>query len=282
MIRSSKFLLFLGLFSGNLFACEINFYQKTYFLGDRNSITPSDLIETTTCPEDITKNALDLVLDSNGPLKGSYLEKAMEPPTIKITPNKIEVIPLITLISLPPNWIWENLKTLSGQSIFHQKDLTLVCTTCSTLGKKALEIKTGRSSFWINGDLKTVTKVLISKNAMPSSKFPLESEDFTFEDKAVTDPNEYFTSIEDLKYYRLNLDITEGTLLKKSNLRKIDLINPGTPATLKFSSNGISVKGIGIPMSSGKIGEIVKIKNPKSNTILYGKVIGENTLSVDL
>ncbi len=282
MIKIIIFFMIFGTISADLLACQIKFYKKTFYLGEKNSLLPSDLIEKTTCPEDIQKRAIDMVLGSNGPLRSSYLERAMEPPTLQILPEKFEIIPLISFITLPPDYLWENLNALNGKKAFHGESVSIHCPSCSSLGKKALEIKIDQKTVWANGDLKILIPVLISKNVISSSQESLSPDEFEIVKISVSNPNDYFTNIEEIKYYKLNLDINERMPLKKSNLRKKDLIKAGSPAILKLVSGGISIRSSGIPMSSGKIGEVIKVKNQKNNTVLYGKVIGENTLSVDL
>ena len=281
-----KFLLILGLSLQISFAegsaCQIKFFQKTLFLGERNLILPNDLIESTNCPLDLQKKAIKVVLNSQGPLKPNYIKEAVGFSTLEILPEKFDLIPFESLMELPKNWLWENLKTLSGQKIFHGNNISINCPSCSNLGKKAIEVKIDKSTFWANGDLKVRTTVLIAKSMLPSNKETLSPSDFEVLIRPVFDPDEYFTSLDEIKYYKLNSDLLKDVLLKKSNLRKIDLIKPGSPVSLRLVNGGISIKGTGIPLSSGKIGEIVKVKNQKTNTILYGKVAGENMVSVEL
>jgi flagella basal body P-ring formation protein FlgA len=282
MIKILIFLMIFGTITADLFACQIIFYKKTFYLGDKNSLLTSDLIEKTSCPEDIQKKAIEIVLGSNGPLRSGYLVKAMEPPTLEILPEKFEILPLISFINLPQDWMWDNLTALNGNKAFHGESASINCPSCSSLGKKALEIRIDQKTVWANGDLKILIPILISKTVIPSTQETLSPDEFEVVKISVSNPNDYFTNIDEIKYYKLNLDINERTPLKKSNLRKKDLIKAGSPAILKLVSGGISIKSFGIPMSSGKIGEIIKVKNQKNNTVLYGKVIGENTLSVEL
>ncbi len=263
-------------------ACQIKFFQKTFFIGEKIQITPNDLIESSSCPNDLQKKAVDIVLNSQGPLKPNYLREALGFPSLEILPEQFDLISMESLVNLPPNWLWENLKTLTGQKIFHGNSISINCPSCTTVGKKAIEIKIDNSTFWANGDLMVSSNILVANSIIPSTKEPLSETDFTILRKAVLDPQDYFTSIEEIKYYKLNSDLPKGIPLKKSNLRKIDLIKPGAPVSLRLMNGGISIKGTGIPLSSGKLGELVKIKNQKTNTILYGKVVGENMVSVDL
>lgn len=281
-----KLFLILGFTSQISFAdqniCRINFFENTYYLGEKSSISPNDIIESTNCSKDLQKKITEIVLNSDGPLKTSYLKEAAGDPSLELHPAKFEIISLQNIIKLPANWMWENFKILSGQKVLHGSEVFINCTSCTSLGKKVLEIRIGKDTFWANGDLKLLAPIHISKSIIPSNKEPLSPNDFETVYKPITNPDEYFTSLEEIKYYKLNLDIAEGVPLKKSNLRKMDLIKPGSPANLILNGNGIFIKGVGIPLSSGKIGEVIKVKNQKTNNILFGKVVGENTLSVNL
>lgn len=263
-------------------ACQIKFFQKTLFIGEKGLILPNDLIESSSCPLDLQKKAVDIVLNSQGPLRPNYLKEALGFPFLEILPEQFDLVSLESLINLPPNWLWENLKTLTGQKIFHGNSISINCPSCTTLGKKAIEVKIDKSTFWTNGDLMVRTNVLVANSVIPSTKEPLSENDFQILSRPVLDPQDYFISLEEIKYFKLNSDLPKGTPLKKSNLRKIDLIKPGAPVSLRLMNGGISIKGTGLPLSSGKLGELVKVKNQKTNTILYGKVIGENMVSVDL
>lgn len=281
-----KLIIILGLSSQISFAediaCKISFFQKTFFLGEKNQIQTADLIETSNCPLELQKKAIEVVLNSQGPLKPNYIKEAVGSPPLEIFPEKFDLISLEGLIDLPQNWLWENLKTLSGLKIFHGNTISINCPSCTSLGKKAIEIKIDKSTFWANGDLKVNAPILVAKSMLPSNKEPLSQGDFDSLNRPVFDPEEYFTSLDEIQYYKLNSDLLKNAPLKKSNLRKIDLIKPGSPVSLRLVNGGISIKGTGMPLSSGKIGEIIKIKNQKTNAILYGKVAGENLVSVEL
>jgi flagella basal body P-ring formation protein FlgA len=281
-----KLFMILGLSAQTSFAedigCQIKFFQKTFFLGEKNQIQPTDLIETSSCSLDLQKKAIEVVLNSQGPLKPNYIKEAIGFPTVDIFPDKFDLISLESLIDLPQNWLWENLKTLSGQKIFHGNNISVNCPSCTTLGKKAIEVKIDKSTLWANGDLKVNALILVAKSMIPSNREPLSQSDFEALNKPVFDPEDYFTSLDEIKYYKLNSDLLKDVPLKKSNLRKIDLIKPGSPVSLRFVNGGISIKGTGMPLSSGKIGEMIKVKNQKTNAILFGKVAGENMVSVEL
>ena len=280
-----KALIILALITQRSFGvpttCQVKFFPKVVYIGEKGLIPTNELIETSNCPIELQKKVHELVLNSQGPLKASYLKKAIGD-SLEITPEQFELIPLASMINLPENWLWENIEILGGKKAIQGTEVFASCPSCTSLGKKVIEIRIDNKTFWANGELRAFAPALISKTTIPSNKEVLSKDDFSLINKPLLNPDDYFTSLEDIQFYKLNQDLPAGTLLKKSNIRKIDLIRPGNPVTLSLISDGISIKGTGIPMSSGKIGDQVKIKSQKNNAILYGKVIGENAVSVNL
>ncbi len=58
------------------------------------------------------------------------------------------------------------------------------------------------------------------------------------------------------------------------------LITQGVPATIRFESGGLSIRAIGMPMESGVVGAVVRLKNVDSGHMVTGVVQADGTVKV--
>lgn len=89
----------------------------------------------------------------------------------------------------------------------------------------------------------------------------------------ITDPQELIGKT-------LKRVIALGMPLHPFDLASQTVITPNSEVEMSYSSNGISVSDRGIALDKGAIGEIIRIKNSKSGTIVRARVDGAHNVSV--
>ena len=58
------------------------------------------------------------------------------------------------------------------------------------------------------------------------------------------------------------------------------LITQGVPATIRFEEGGLSIRAVGMPLESGTVGAVVRLKNIDSGHMVTGVVQSDGTVKV--
>jgi flagella basal body P-ring formation protein FlgA len=74
--------------------------------------------------------------------------------------------------------------------------------------------------------------------------------------------------------------ISAGMLLKSSDLIKPPVIKLNDPVNIVYSSSRIKLKTSGIAMGSGAVGDMIKVRNEDTGTILLGQIVNKNSVQV--
>ncbi len=75
-------------------------------------------------------------------------------------------------------------------------------------------------------------------------------------------------------------NIMAGQTIKLSDLKKPPVIKENDPVTLVYSSSEITLKTLGISLSSGGVGEKIRVKNEKTGIVVFGEILDRNTVKV--
>jgi flagella basal body P-ring formation protein FlgA len=72
-----------------------------------------------------------------------------------------------------------------------------------------------------------------------------------------------------------------GQVVKKSYLKRAPIIKENEPVTIMYSTNEINLKTLGIALSSGAIGEKIRVKNDKTGIVVFGEILDKNVVKVN-
>jgi flagella basal body P-ring formation protein FlgA len=75
--------------------------------------------------------------------------------------------------------------------------------------------------------------------------------------------------------------LMRGELVPRSAVHAQDVILQGRPYKMTYNSEFISIVGVGVPLQSGAVGEIISVRNPTSGLIVKARVEPDRTLAVD-
>ncbi|MBK23922.1 MAG: flagella basal body P-ring formation protein FlgA [Halobacteriovorax sp.] len=284
---------------GNTKSCKIDSFEKIYYLPNPNGFNSKEIIKRSDCPLDVKRKFNRQIYKSSGSLTSNIINSISEIKnsgyTVELTPNRIQVINLKNefqkQFNLRKDWTFGKLKMLNKKSAIGldlESSLSLSCELCHTTGEKniALEVRNPIKGFskthWVQGTVFISTKALIPVRSLSASEPQLSPSLFKKELINVTRPEQYFTNIEQLVFYKLNKSLPEGTGLKFTDLTPINLVSAGIPTKVVLKSGGLVLNGTGIPSQSGKFGEIIKLRNPKTKRMIIGKVVDFNKVLVDL
>lgn len=70
-------------------------------------------------------------------------------------------------------------------------------------------------------------------------------------------------------------------LIPEMAIRTEDLIKQGHTYKLTYNSKFVSIVGVGVPLQSGSVGEIVNVRNPETGIIIKARIEADQSLSVD-
>jgi len=274
-------LFFICLKTSN--ACEIVSYS--YFLKFKND--PVELIQKSTCDEETNKKFLSLVSSSEGTIKTDFLKADLKN-VEKISPAIINIKSISTLIK--ERCVLNNTYNLqteennaASMATNHESEIKINLNDCTGLGKKMFQILGPKTTAWISINFQKEITVYKVKNHLISGQGTKISADMIEETKIITDnPEKYFTEINNINFTKLTKTLQNGEPIKKTDIVSYNLIELQFPTQVILDNNGISIESYAQPMSSGKIGDVIRLRNMKTKKEIAGKIIGPNKVEIVL
>jgi len=280
-------LLFISFASAD---CSLYFFKNTIYTGSKKNLKISDVIRKTDCEKAISSKFHKIVINSSGTLKSKYL-KDIEP-GVKTFPKHFHLTTLkeilIEKMDLSPGRELDKIRFMSGAKAFHlDQDQFIDISTQFKTGKMAFSIevieKNGKTSdIWIEALGTTLKEVFVASVDLSAATEDLGLGLFHKVKRKITNSNLYFLNELTLPFYKLNRSLREGEILKKSFLIKKNLVNYGTPTKIIYKKGNLVLKSMGIPLGTGRLGDFVKLKNPKNKKEIYGQVNGLNSVLVGI
>ena len=277
--------------------CNIYSYPKIIIISENHPPPLSQIIKKSNCPKKVKKVFLKIFNQMESSIFEKYVNSTFRSELkgfkISLSPKRIRKIYLNEYIKekIPNN----SKRSLSKLSLVGNKrvvplrqneSFTIVCKFCNKLGLRNFKISiqnflTGKEeTYWGNLNISFKVMALISKKDIFSNFKPLNSDDFEIKEVLTLNPSHYFKNKKELKFYRLNGNISQGSPIKKSNLSPLVIVNYNTPTKILYNNKNLKLVGVGHPLSAGKLGEFIKIQNYNRTKILLGKVIGPNKVQI--
>lgn len=287
--------LMIGFLKTQIYACEITAPKTLVITNDVESYELNPAFKYKNCNHEQIKSFNILLTDYTGPLNQKTLSSELRDHRIKLI-NSFNLISLDTAlnnrISLPQKWKIIDIK-LVGQS-FHffalnnEEHLQVSCNGCNNTGIKNIKmnivnpITNTKSSYWITGNVAVAVKALVAQNNVSITNLPLKRNNFEIKTVYSSRPEKFFTFRDKLPYYKANRPLRSGQVVHFNDISPINLVTIGTPVQVKLNANGFKVQSIGMPTRSGRLGELVQLKNPTTHKIIIGKVTNFNEVEVEL
>lgn len=278
--------------------CTINSFDKIIYIDGGLPSNIKSIVKNTDCSKEITNKFIKGILGSNGTiteraLNTVYLEGVNE--KVNLVPSKIQVSNIKTLLErqfkLEKDWSFEKIKFVNKKRVLglsHNERAEFECDLCHTTGEKTISlkvinpIKNTSKTLWLQGMVFISTNVLVPNRPISPSETSLSPSNFKIKRVNVMRPEKFFTNKSKLVFYKVNKPLTGERGLMFTDLTPINLVSAGIPAKVILKSGTLTLHGKGVPSQSGKFGEVIKLKNPKTNRIITGKVVDFNKVVVDL
>ncbi|TKT77674.1 flagellar basal body P-ring formation protein FlgA [Aquamicrobium sp. LC103] len=71
-----------------------------------------------------------------------------------------------------------------------------------------------------------------------------------------------------------------GRLIPVNSVREAYLVEPGSPVTVMFVHGPLSISATGVPLQAGAAGDLIKVRNLDSGTVVSGTVMADGTVRV--
>lgn len=108
----------------------------------------------------------------------------------------------------------------------------------------------------------------------------IQEENITFIEHIFQKSKDVIMDEQGLYNQEVRRNILAGKLIKASDIQKRELIKKNQQVTVLYRNNGMALKIVGIALESGKEGQLIKVKNERTNVTLVGEILDENTVLV--
>lgn len=141
----------------------------------------------------------------------------------------------------------------------------------------------GRESarMWVKSEIRVFGEVVVS--SVPLARHEtIAAKDVRLERRDISGLSARpLTKIEEVAGARAARAIEVNEILTQRALERPTLLRRGAPVTLLYETGGLRVEAPGLALESGRIGEIVQVKNPTSGKLLRGLIVDARTVRVN-
>lgn len=130
-------------------------------------------------------------------------------------------------------------------------------------------------SAWVNGRLVTKRKVPVSKRMINANE-RLQASDFTWEYRDTSYALDTIPAKDEIAGKRLKQALRASEILWRNQLEREKAIHRGEVVQLKSGAADWEVSLTVVAQQDGYIGDIINFKNPKTNNVLVGEVVGQD------
>ena len=154
-----------------------------------------------------------------------------------------------------------------------------------TYGKTSLNINCRNSPKWrihLPITVDVFDDVLVAQRPF-SRGHKIDEKMLTYEKRNISLLNEgYFTQTKDLNHTEARRNLRRGSVLTQNNTLQSKMVKSGQNVTLILDYKGINIRTSGKALRSARMGQLVKVRNSKSQKIVEGIVAGEGLVKVNL
>ncbi|MGP1471526.1 MAG: flagellar basal body P-ring formation chaperone FlgA [Schwartzia sp. (in: firmicutes)] len=114
-----------------------------------------------------------------------------------------------------------------------------------------------------------------------SPRQTLTAEDLRVEEQEIgASGGKYYTDVADVVGLVCNRRLNAGQAVLQTMVKKPHIVKPGAMVTIVAQVNGVEVRMEGVALSSGREGEVIRVRNVASRRVVLAKVIDAGTVEV--
>lgn len=135
-------------------------------------------------------------------------------------------------------------------------------------------------STWIKGRTKWLKLVPVARQTLNMGQRVLET-DVSFEVKDVTFQSESSPDKGELIGRRLRMGVASGSVIRLSSLERPKALRRGDMVKVMLSGEDWEVTMTGLAEQDGELGDLIRVKNPKTQQILMATVVGRREVRAE-
>lgn len=256
-----------------------------------NKVLDDSIISSTDCDGSVKEVFINFVSNIEGKIPNSQLKnifKSEYSKDVSFTPKTIKVISANNLLEEKlklSNIYVKNVRSLYGNASLNLKsdiNLRAMCSNCNLPGEKSIKITVLSKQIWVSADFLVRRKALTLKSDI--SPFKGEISKALVEETSILDSgnDQLFSDYENLKYYRANKSLLRGQVIKINDLTPKTLVRYNQNVEVLVKGSKVALKSRAVAREAGKLGETIRLYNPKSKKIINARVIDFNKVMVEL
>ena len=147
-----------------------------------------------------------------------------------------------------------------------------------------IEVKktNGISKLFVRAKVEVLKKIVIAAASLGRNK-PLQAEDFTYEVRDVALlPQKYYTDFQPLLGKETKIPVPANSTIFEWMIGEPPVIRVGSEISIVVAAPDLSVRADGLALENGYLGEQIKVRKKDSGKILFGKVLSNNEVEVEL
>lgn len=282
--------------SSTAWACEISLFEKVVIL-DKSRLSSDDFFLSENCSIKTKQEITNFLTNTNGnvDLERSITELDGIEEKIQLKSGKIKVSTIEDLFNAQifadkkfKLLEFKTVPTRASVKLDQSESITINCGACNQAGifnfviQQHNTISGQTQKLASNATIGILSKVVVANRNIPSFyKLDIEN-DLKEVETYVTDPGKYVSKLNDLKFMHAVRPINTGAYVENSAVRPYSLVNTGEQLKVITQFSNISIEGTGISMETGHYGQVIKLRNTKSNTIFTAKIIDKGVARIEL
>lgn len=136
------------------------------------------------------------------------------------------------------------------------------------------------SSDEVFGKYESFVELPVTSRFIKAGEIILASDVTSVKTKTSRVRGNYISKEEDIIGMQAKKHLSAGIVIKPNELARPAVIKMNDPVSITYSANNIQLKTTGVALGVGAIGDMIKVKNEDTGTVLLGQIINKNTVQV--
>lgn len=153
-----------------------------------------------------------------------------------------------------------------------------------TLGRNSLQVSCATSSSWsltLTAEIEVWRDVVVIRDHLARGE-RIKTSSLTLQERNIGDLQRgYFTELADVIGNVSKRSLKAGVALNPSMVDLPIIVRRGQAITLRVEQPGLSVNVQGIALKKGRKGDVIKVKNSRTEKVLFGTIINAELILVN-
>lgn len=267
--------------------CTVTLPTHIYQINDSPD---SDLVASSNCDEKTKALVSQTISRFSGKISAGYLSLIIKEEFDKTVSfsNSVTLFSLKDIIMKKYELKDMNISLKAAndpraKTITHTSDdIELECQNCTTSGRKNVLMRIGDKKHWLIADLRLREQAYILKESLTPHLSEISPASLIKKTVYRENSTPLFTDISNIRHYRLIRPLKKGSILTQQDLRPKLLVHAFKNVEVELNGEKIRLKTTAKAIESGRLGDIIKLTNLKTNKTIKAKVVDNNKVKLHL